>query len=265
VTVAGIVALACAAPLVPVLATTAASYRRAARARGVRRDECPFENDDDAVRPFVRELADVVRESIAVVRAHLPAGGTRAAWRTLAVRAGGGPIVMLLPDAGASAGSLARFGRRFEQDLDASIHLEAAASSRGVEARADCAVEQAQTLARSARGRVLLLVGHGAGGLVARRVAGVLALPQVRLLLLATPHRAHADDDTRDPIVERTEVVNVYSLHDATIVPAERAYLPGAYNVALRDHGHFGLLYHPQPYVVATESFTDLSSQAAAS
>ena len=39
----------------------------------------------------------------------------------------------------------------------------------------------------------------------------------------------------------------------------------GDYNVALRDHGHFGLLYHPQPYAVATESLTDLSSHAAAS
>jgi hypothetical protein len=265
VTVTGIVALACAAPLVPVLASTAASYRRAARARGVRRDECPFENDDDAVRPLVRELADVVRESVAVVRAHVPAGGVRAAWRTATVRAGSGPIVLLLPDAGASARSLARFGRRFEHDLDASIHVEDAGSSRGVETRADRAVEQVQALARAARGRVLLLVGHGAGGIVARRVAGVLGLPQVRLLLLATPHRVHADDDVRDPIVERTEVVNVYSLHDATIVPAERAYLPGAYNVALRDHGHYGLLYHPQPYVVATESLTDLSFHAAAS
>jgi hypothetical protein len=84
----------------------------------------------------------------------------------------------------------------------------------------------------------------------------------LRVLTLATPH---ADAGARDPLVDRIDVVNVYSLHDAVVDPPERAYLPGAYNVALRDEGHCGLLLGARPHTIVLESLADLAPHAAVS
>ena len=81
-------------------------------------------------------------------------------------------------------------------------------------------------------------------------------------MTLATPH---GDTGKRDPLVDRIDFVNVYSLHDAVVDPPERAYLPGAYNVALRDEGHFGLLLGTRPHTIVLESLADLAPHAAVS
>jgi hypothetical protein len=119
-------------------------------------------------------------------------------------------------------------------------------------------------LNRAARGRALLAIGHGEGGLVARRAAATLRLPGLRVVTLATAHQPgrHAD---RMPVVDRVDVLNLYSLHDALIVPAERAYLAGAYNVVLRDEGHFGMVSAARPYALLLEGIGGLLAEAAAS
>jgi hypothetical protein len=258
-----IIALVGAAPVGLVVAGMAYAYARAAAARRDRRDACPFEDDDDDARPFARETLDVVRESAAFFRllgaALLPAGGAAAAAPT-----GSGPVVVLLPERGLPARSLARLGRRLARDLDASVHWGPGGFA-DERTRADRAAAAVSALAGRTSGRALLLVGHGAGGLVARRAAGVLRHPTLRVVTIATAHVASDRANARDPLVDRIEVVNLYSLHDAFIAPPERAYLPGAYNVALRDEGHFGIVLGVRPYEMLRESLADLVPHAAAS
>jgi hypothetical protein len=258
-----VIALVGAAPPALVVAYMACAYARAAAARTDRRDACPFEDDDDEARPFGREALDVVRESAALLRL-LGA----ALWPTRGAGAGAspgsGPVVVLLPERGLSARSLARLGRRLARDLDASIHFGPGGIA-DEHMRADRAATQVSELAGRTSGRPLLLVGHGAGGLVARRAAGVLRHPDLRVVTIATAQVAPDRPNTRDPLVDRIDVVNLYSLHDAIVAPPERAYLPGAYNVALRDEGHFGLVLGARPYAILRESLADLVPHAAAS
>jgi hypothetical protein len=258
-----IIALVGAAPVGLVVACMAYAYARAAAARTDRRDACPFEDDDDEARPFVREAVDVVRESAALLRllgaALLPAGGA-----TAAVHPGSGPVVVLLPERGLPARSLARLGRQLARDLDASV-LFGPGGFADEHTRADRAAATVSALAGWTSGRALLLVGHGAGGLVARRAAAVLRHPALRVVTIATAHVAPDRANARDSLVDRIEVVNLYSLHDAIVAPPERAYLPGAYNMALRDEGHFGLVLGARPYELLRESLADLVPHAAAS
>src|SRR5690349_11006564 len=87
-------------PLLATLAVVAVGYGRAAAARRRAREACPFEDDDDVARPLARELADVVREALAVLRAETSGAWNSVppAWRSGAVAAGRGPIVVLLPE-----------------------------------------------------------------------------------------------------------------------------------------------------------------------
>jgi hypothetical protein len=170
--------------------------------------------------------------------------------------------VLLLPDRPAFAGGMTPLGVRLERDLDASVHVEPRGGGRDMASRAARAADTVSALAAQGRGRPVLLVGHGAGGLAARRAAAALRVPGLRLVTLGTPH---GDTGKRDPLVDRIDVVNVYSLHDAVVDPPERAYLPGAYNVALKDEGHFGLLLDPRPHTVVLESLADLAPHAAVS
>jgi hypothetical protein len=175
-------------------------------------------------------------------------------------------LVLLVPDRPAFAGGMTALGDLLERELDASIHVERRGTGRDAAARATRIAEDVTALATQARGRALLLVGHGGGGLVARRAAGALRLPGLRVLTLGTPHAdPETGDQLRDPLVDRIDVVNVYSLHDAVIDPPERAYLPGAYNVALRDEGHCGLLLGARPHTIVLESLADLAPHAAVS
>jgi len=264
VTIAPTLLVLCGAALpTAIVASTARGYVRAAAGRRARRDACPFEDDDDEQRPLAREVVDVLRESVALVRA---LGGTLARpprrWSAGAVRPGRGPIVLLLPDRAAFAAGMTPLGERLERDLDASVHVESRGAGRDTASRAGRAADALAALASAARGRPVLLVGHGAGGLVARRAAAVLRAPGLRVVTLATPH---GDTGKRDPLVDRIDFVNVYSLHDAVVDPPERAYLPGAYNVALRDEGHFGLLLGTRPHTIVLESLADLAPHAAVS
>ena len=253
------------APFVLTAGVIAFAYGRAASDRRARRDVCPFEDDDHDARSLVREGLDVLRESLAVWRVFAAAlTPVPPAWRRPGTTTGRGPIVVLLPERGFPASSLARLGHRLATDLAASIHLEPRGGG-SVDARADRLAECLTTLATINAGRTLMLIGHGVGGLVARRTAAVLPATRLRVVTLATPHRGAGEIETRDPLVDRVEVVNVYSLHDGFVVPAERAYLAGAFNVALRDEGHFGLVTAARPYAMLGESLADLRPHAVAS
>jgi hypothetical protein len=247
-----------------VVARTARAYGVAAAGRRARRDACPFDDDDDDVRPLAREALDVIRESIALLVVVL--SGLRPlprAWRS-GTCAASGPLIILVPERGLPGGSLASLGRRLGRDLGASVHVEP--RGRGDERlRADRLADHLTTLARSAPGRSILVVGHGVGGRVARRAAASLRIAGLRLVTIATAHVAGEDDASVLGRIERADVVNLYSLHDAIVAPPARAYLPGAYNIALRDEGHFGLVLGARPYAVLRESLAALAPSAVAS
>jgi hypothetical protein len=242
-----------------VVAQTARAYGVAAAGRRQRRDACPFDDDDDDARPLVREIVDVVRESGALVVLLL--SGLRPlprAWRGDRPRPGDGPLVVLVPERGLPVGSLASLGRRFASDLGASVHVEPRGGG-DEHVRADRLADRLTALAATAPGRPIVLIGHGAGGRVARRADASVRLPGLRLVTIAT---AHATADTASA-AERPDAINLYSLHDAIVAPATRAYLPGAYNIALRDEGHFGLVLAARPYVLLRESLADVLPSAA--
>ena len=266
-TTAAILLLLCGAAVpAGVVAFTAGAHVRAAAGRRTRRNACPFEDDDDESRPPLQEVVAVVRESAAVLRVLAASlAPVPSAWRTGSVRPGRGPVIVLLAERPALAASMIPLGHRLARDLDASVHVEPRAAGGDVRSRAVAVVDRLSTMRTDARGRTVLLIGHGAGGLVARHAAGALRLAGLRVVTLATPHRASDEPEVRDPLVDRIEVVNVYSLHDAIVDPPARAYLPGAYNVALRDEGHFGLLLGARLHAILIENLADLAPHAAVS
>jgi len=254
------------APLLATLAVVAVGYGRGAAARRRARAACPFEDDDDAARPLARELADVVRETVAVFRAATSAAWTSvpSAWRSGAVGAARGPIVVLLPERGIPPASLVPLGLRLARELDASLHVEPRPRpwSDGA-ARADRLREHIAALAASAPGRTIVLVGHGAGGRVARRAAAVRP-ERLRIVTLGTPHaRPGAPSPARTS--DGVATTCLFSLQDPFVVPAERAFLSGADNVALHGEGHFGMLASARVSALVLEALADLAPRAAAS
>jgi hypothetical protein len=244
-----------------VVAQTARAYGAAAAGRRARRDACPFD-DDDAARPLVREVVDVMRESVVLLVLLL--SGLRPlprAWRST-VPAGRGPLLVLVPDRGLPAGSLVSLGRRFERDLGASVHVEPRGGG-DERLRADRLADHLAALAATAPGRAIVVVGHGVGGRVARRAGAAVRLDRLRIVTIGTAHAGTADESHRR--VARADAVNLYSLHDAMVAPPTRAYLPDAYNIALRDEGHFGLVLGARPYTILREALADLVPIAVAS
>jgi hypothetical protein len=241
-----------------VVVGTARAYGAAAAGRRDRRDGCPFEDDDDEARPLARETVDVLRESAALVVLLLSA--LRPLPRDARARtapSGTGPLVVLVPEHRLPRGSLLWLGGRLARDLHASLHVEPrrAADQR---LRADRLAEHLASLAATAAGRPIVVVGHGAGGAAARRAVVAIGRPGVRLVTIATAHPA--PDARSSPPAVPPETVNLYSLHDAIVAPSARGYLAGAYNIAVRDEGHFGLVLGARPYALLHESLIDPAS-----
>jgi hypothetical protein len=248
-----------------VVARTARAYGAAAAGRRARRGACPFEDDDDEARPVAREVIDVMRESVA--RLVLVLSGLRPlprAWRSATADVECRSLLVLVPERGLAAGSLAPLGHRLARDLGASVHVEPRGGG-DERLRADRLADHLTSLAASAPGRPILVVGHGAGGCVARRAAASVRIAGLRLVTIATAHVDAGDGSKRRRSVELADAINLYSLHDALVAPASRAYLAGAYNIALRDEGHFGLVLGARPYAILRESLADLVLSAVAS
>jgi hypothetical protein len=258
VSIAWMLAAVAGAPLAAALGLNAWGAMAAVASRRTRRDACPFEDDDDAARPIAIELAGVVTESALVVRLVL-AGLLPAppAWRA-PVAGGNEPLVVLLPEWGLPLGSLMPLGRRLERALGATVRLEPRRTPwTALAARVDRVADWVAAARALSPGRPIVLLGHGAGGLVADRVARTE--PGVRVVTLATAHDAAAGASGH------ATALSIYSLHDAFVTPPERAYLPGAFNVALRDAGHFGIVATRRPAEIVIENLDDLIPHAVAS
>jgi hypothetical protein len=88
---------------------------------------------------------------------------------------------------------------------------------------------------------------------VARAAAlGLRDGARVRVVTLATPHGADAGAPA--PPAGRLRLLSIYSLHDALVTPPERAYVSGAFNVAVRDDGHFGIVRSPRTAEILREA-----------
>jgi hypothetical protein len=121
-----------------------------------------------------------------------------------------------------------------------------------------------QRLRKIARADVrLALIGHGSGGLVARRYhQRTLSQRLHAVATLGTPHQGTETPLCRihwlrqmqpgspllrelaaaDGIVSQDNVIAIYSDFDAWLAPIDRAYYPGAFNIEVRGVGHYSAL-----------------------
>jgi pimeloyl-ACP methyl ester carboxylesterase len=108
-----------------------------------------------------------------------------------------------------------------------------------------------------------VVIAFGAGGLVARHYLRTYpGTPVRRLITLGTPHqgtetplcrfgslrqlRPNSETMRRlavdDDLPRRFDIIAISSGFDALVVPRGLAYYPGAFNVEIRDVGHFALI-----------------------
>lgn len=105
----------------------------------------------------------------------------------------------------------------------------------------------------------LVLLGHGIGGVVARRCAQRAGAPAVRhVVTLGSPHQGSsalpysvlgaAGAAAAAPLNEAAtvDVIAIYSEFDAWLQPLEKAYCPGAFNIAIHGVGHCATLLSPR-------------------
>jgi hypothetical protein len=111
--------------------------------------------------------------------------------------------------------------------------------------------------------RVASVLAFGCTGLLVRRwLRDAPAAPLQQLITLGTPHRGTLGLLSRldrfrfvhpsssflqdlaegDPVPGRFDAIAISSEFDAWVVPNDAAYYPGAFNVVVRDIGHFTLL-----------------------
>jgi hypothetical protein len=221
-------------------------YRRAALRRRSRRHACPFEDDDDTPRPLAVELRDVLAEIVARARMGLLAAG--GAHRRIAHGAGAGrdaPTVVVVGDGTLGTAGLAPLARRIADAVGAAVCV--APTGRGdLAARAARLADFVTVGRRTARGP-LALVAYGDGGLVARLASRRVAAGTIdRLVTLGAAPVACA------PAAPDTEVIAIYSLHDARVA-ADEAYDPRALNVAVRDVGHLRLPFAARVQTLVVE------------
>jgi len=230
---------------------------RAARMRAAHAHACDLDDDARARRPLVHDAVDLVRETLAILRLGLSAlRPPPRAWRSLDAPRGGTPIVVLFPARGLPAASLRRLGRRLADDLGVTLHVEPRAHPWvGVPARVERMGDRVAALRATAPRRPLVLLGHGDGGRVACAVAARVAAP-VHAVALATEQAPAA--------IAPVDTTCVYSTRDAIVVPPERAYLSGAFNVALDDVGHFAIVLDRRPYDLVREAIAAIAPPAAA-
>src|SRR2546428_12280959 len=57
-----------------------------------------------------------------------------------------------------------------------------------------------------------------------------------------------------DPVPRLVDCISIYSADDAVVVPASRAYYPGAVNIDVPGLGHLSLLFSHRLYALAREN-----------
>lgn len=171
--------------------------------------------------------------------------------------------VVVLHGFAQSRGAVALLARRLESAGVAVISFSYPSLRADVPAAAESLRRLLADLQRERPGPVHL-VGFGIGGLVARycvrrhRVVGVR-----RLITVGTPHQGTllappypatlaclrpasallTQLAAADRAPEQFEATAIQSEFDATILPPQNAYYPAAFNVTVRDTGHFTLLF----------------------
>ena len=120
------------------------------------------------------------------------------------------------------------------------------------------------------------VVAHSMGGLVARASLRAGAAGIHRIITLGTPHQGTrafpwlgADPMLRQmrpgsPCLQRlaafdaaphgAELISIYSLDDALVVPPANGYCPGAFNIEVRGPGHMSLLFSRRVYELVREN-----------
>jgi triacylglycerol esterase/lipase EstA (alpha/beta hydrolase family) len=189
------------------------------------------------------------------------------------------PPLLLVHGYGQRAGSFACMARRLRADgwswVAAVEYAGCFGDVRRSVARLGARVDDLRRMAGADR---VDIVAHGMGGLITRaylRAGGASAVR--RLITLGTPHQGTeqrlladlvdpmarqlrpgsallADLGRADPVPDQVEVVSIYSLFDAVVLPSRNAYYPGAVNVEIDAVGHAALLFSGRVYQLICEN-----------
>lgn len=246
----------------PVLLNAAAYAARRHLLAGAKRAPRAVPPPGPSLLPFLRECAAT---ALAMGGVPLP--------RRVSSGATGGPLAVMLPEAGLSTGALRILRRRLREIGWASIvGVRRTAPNRLDEAVAELARRIESVPAEHT---LLSLIGHGSGGLVGRAYLLGPVDPRVRqLVTLGTPHQGTLALHTRLPgcrslrpessllhrlgadarAPDSPERVAIYSEFDAWVVPVEAAYWPGAFNIQVRGFGHFSLLTSRRVFELLAEN-----------
>ncbi len=65
-------------------------------------------------------------------------------------------------------------------------------------------------------------------------------------------------------VARACDCISIYSADDAVVVPASRAYYPGAFNIEVRGLGHLSLLFSQRVYALVRENLSAERAPAAA-
>ena len=189
------------------------------------------------------------------------------------------PPVVLLHGYAQHPANFTWLARRLRRDGWRHLYLVAHTPVGGdIERSAHRLGEALDRLRRATGASRVDIVAHSMGGLVAR--ACIRARGQAsgvgRLITLGTPHqgteifprfgldpmvaqmrpgspllaRLAADD----PVPRLADCISIYSADDAVVVPASRAYYPGAFNIEVRGLGHLSLLFSRRVYALVREN-----------
>jgi len=199
------------------------------------------------------------------------------------------PPVVLLHGYAQHTANFTWLARRLRRDGWRHLYLVAHTPVGGdIERSAHRLGEALDRLRRATGASRVDIVAHSMGGLVAR--ACIRARGQAsgvgRLITLGTPHqgteifprfrldpmvaqmrpgspllaRLAADD----PVPRLADCISIYSADDAVVVPASRAYYPGAFNIEVRGLGHLSLLFSQRVYALVRENLSAERAPAAA-
>lgn len=211
--------------------------------------------------PLREAIAGFLTESAALALAIVHAlWGRRPSTEPSAVHESCGTVV-LIPGFGFEAAVFAVLEQRLRQSGWAPVTVKLPSWWLDLAASAESLNRSLYPLRSASRGAAL--IAFGVGGLVARHYLRGQQHGGIRCLItLGTPHqgteapwcrfgplrrlrpdaewlRALSNDDS---VPRQIDVIAIYSDFDALVVPAERAYYPGAFNIEVRGVGHFSLV-----------------------
>ena len=264
------------------------AYAGAARHRRRHPPACPADEEERAPWPARARAFAVECAATALLGLATPLGFHRRRVGRLAPGEPRPPVLLLHGYAQHPADFL-WLARRLERDGWRCLYPVAHPAVGGDIERSAGRLGEAVDLVRQASGASRVdIVAHSMGGLVARayiRARGP-ASGVGRLITLGTPHqgteifpRLRFDPMIRqmrpdspllarlaadDPVPRLADCISIYSADDAVVVPASRAYWPGAFNIEVRGLGHLSLLLSRRVYELVRENLAAERAPAAA-